>query len=496
MNSPGDEDLRAETVTLRATQPHVTRRLAALLGEPEPVLSGPTWVDELYETLAAMTPSERNAVRASTEGERGDLSADTVLQRGRTPWLPAMLDEGDLFMAYQPIVDLSSGETVAYEALVRGALGDDVVAGHQIVAAAHAHDRVRQLDESARTLALEQAAGALDGGERLFVNFDPMSVYDPEICLRNTWATARRVGIGIEQVCFEIVDAERCPDLDFLRRIIERFRAEGASVALQNLGAERTGVTYLRELQPDIVKIDRRLTTGLQAEESRTRMVGGMIDYAHELGCTVGVVGIETEDDLRCVRELGADLGQGFYLAPPVRRIGPADAALITASPLPATAESREDGADALTGLPHRPAFQEHVEHLLEAGRSLSVLMVDLRAFERITDLLGHDVGDQVLVTVAESLRHEVGKAGMVARLGGDQFLVALNDVRSNDEAARFARHLVEAVDAAALESELPAPHPDVGVATGPTDGQDAGSLLRHAGQALHRAREQPLARP
>lgn len=485
----------SQGVTLRATQPHVSRRLAALLGDAEPVLAGPTWVDELYETLAAMTPSERSVVRALEPGGHED-SAETVLQRGRSPWLPALLDDGDLFMAYQPIVDLSSGRTVAYEALVRGSIADDeTVAGHQIVAAARAHDRIRQLDESSRRLALEQAAGALEGGERLFVNFDPMSVYDPEVCLRNTWATARKVGIGIEQVCFEIVDADRCPDVDFLSRVIETFRAEGATIALQNLGSERTGVNYLRELRPDIVKLERRLTAGLEHESARRDLVGAMIAYAHELGTTVGIVGIETEGDLRCARELGADMGQGFYLGPPAPRIQAADPTPVV------TVEPREPGVvglsgDDLTGLPARRAFQGHVEGLLATGRSVSVLMLELRAFQRITDLLGHDVGDRVLMTVADALRREVGEAGMVARMSGDQFLVALDDVRGGDEAGRFGRRLAEVVDAAALESELPAPHPSVGMAHAPTDGDDSGTLIRHAGAALHQADERPLIRP
>ncbi|HEX5911230.1 MAG TPA: GGDEF domain-containing protein [Thermoleophilaceae bacterium] len=465
----------------------MSRRLAALLGEPEPVLAGPMWVDELYETLAAMTPSERDVVRACEPGGHED-SAENVLQRGRSPWLPALLDDDDLFMAYQPIVDLSSGRTVAYEALVRGSVADDeTVAGYQIVAAARAHDRIRQLDESSRRLALEQAAGALEGGERLFVNFDPMSVYDPEVCLRNTWATARKVGIGIDQVCFEIVDAHRCPDIDFLRRVIESFRAEGASVALQNLGSERAGVNYLRELRPDIVKLERRLTAGLEGESARRDLVGAMIAYAHELGTTVGIVGIETEGELRCARELGADIGQGFYLGPPAPRIQAADPTPVVTAKPPDPAVLGLSG-DELTGLPARRAFQGHVEGLLATGRSVSVLMIELSAFQRITDLLGHDVGDRVLMTVADTLRREVGEAGMVARLSGDQFLVCLDDVRSDEEAAGFGRRLADAVDAAALESELPTPHPSVGVAAAPEDGSDSGTLLRQAGAALHRA--------
>ncbi len=64
-------------------------------------------------------------------------------------------------------------------------------------------------------------------------------------------------------------------------------------------------MNYLRELRPDIVKLERRLTAGLEGESARRDLVAAMIAYAHELGTTVGIVGIETEGELRCARELG-----------------------------------------------------------------------------------------------------------------------------------------------------------------------------------------------
>ena len=73
---------------------------------------------------------------------------------------------------------------------------------------------------------------------------------------------------------------------------------------------------------------------------------------------------------------------------------------------------------------------------------------------------------------------------------------MALDDVRSGEEAARFGRHLAEAVDAAALDIRAAGAPPRVGVATAPADGSDPGALLRHAGSALHRADERPLTRP
>ena len=100
--------------------------------------------------------------------------------------------------------------------------------------------------------------------------------------------------------------------------------------------------------------------------------------------------------------------------------------------------------------------------------------MLELRAFQRITDLLGHDVGDRVLMTVADALRREVGEAGMVARLSGDQFLVALDDVRSGDEAAASAAGWPRPWTPPRWNPSCPHPHPSVGVASAPADGSDS----------------------
>ena len=245
------------------------------------------------------------------------LPVADVLTRARTQWLPELLNGSGLYPHLQPIVSLADGRTYGFESLLRGQVGDRELNGGEIVAAAQAHGAIFTLDLVGRTVALEQGMPKLIDDEVLFVNFTPTAIYDPAVCLRTTWAIARRHGLPMERICFEVVETEQYPDLDFLRRILDEYRGQGAMVALDDLGAGHSSLTYLDALRPDLVKLDRALVSGIDADPSRQRLVGALIDYAHELDVRVVAEGIETESELAAVRDLGADLGQGWYLGRP-----------------------------------------------------------------------------------------------------------------------------------------------------------------------------------
>jgi diguanylate cyclase (GGDEF)-like protein/PAS domain S-box-containing protein len=187
----------------------------------------------------------------------------------------------------------------------------------------------------------------------LFVNFTPTAIYDPEVCLRTTWAIARRLGLSIERICFEVVETEEFPDLAFLARILDEYRAQGAMVALDDLGAGHSSLSYLETLRPDVVKLDRELIAGLAEDAPRQRLLGAMIDYAHELDIRVVAEGIETEDDLAATRALGADLGQGWYLGRPAAEPAVVEPSRITGArtgrALAATLEVRDRALKAAT---------------------------------------------------------------------------------------------------------------------------------------------------
>lgn len=317
-----------ETVEVWSKRTHVTARLADLCGAPRLRWTLPDWPERLEDLMRRLSPTERMALRVGFPD--GDvIDAATALERGRTPWLPKLLIEGGLFAAFQPIVDLWTGGTHGREALIRGRAAGRDLSGGEIVAAARAHDALLQMDFSARSLAIETAARMLPDGETLYVNFNPTTIYDPEVCLRTTWAVARRVGLPLSRICFEVVETEKYPDLGFLDRILTRYREEGARVALDDLGTGHTSLDYLRRLRPDVVKLDRSLSASLQGDEHRRRLVGALVDYAHGLDIVVVAEGLESAADVATARALGADLGQGWWFGRPEATMETVDPTLV-----------------------------------------------------------------------------------------------------------------------------------------------------------------------
>ncbi len=151
---------------------------------------------------------------------------------------------------------------------------------------------------------------------------------------------------------------------------------------------------------------------------------------------------------------------------------------------------------DELTGLPNRNLFNGHLSHAISrAARTnagMAVLFIDLDRFKTINDALGHDVGDQVLVTVAHRLSEGLRASDVLARLGGDEFVVIAEDVAQSDTVRALADKLIAAVDQpVVLGNQELAVTASIGIALFPRDGVDAQTLLKNADIAMYRAKEQ-----
>lgn len=149
---------------------------------------------------------------------------------------------------------------------------------------------------------------------------------------------------------------------------------------------------------------------------------------------------------------------------------------------------------DSLTGLVSRARFEELMAERVAAcrpiGRAFGVLFIDLDGFKPVNDTLGHDVGDTLLREVARRLSGAVRDHDTVARIGGDEFTVLLNDPRDVDALRQTARRVVEMVripyQVAGQEVRIGA---SVGLARYPDHGGTSAELLRAADQAMYQAK-------
>lgn len=150
---------------------------------------------------------------------------------------------------------------------------------------------------------------------------------------------------------------------------------------------------------------------------------------------------------------------------------------------------------DALTNLPNRLMFDEKLKSCFEeaerAGRMMAILFFDLDRFKVINDTLGHHVGDQLLQTLARKLQVYVSEKDIVARFGGDEFIILLTDLAHIDEAAQFAKGIPALLEEPFLiEDQELFVTASIGISIYPNDGVEPDILLKNADIALYRSKE------
>ena len=150
---------------------------------------------------------------------------------------------------------------------------------------------------------------------------------------------------------------------------------------------------------------------------------------------------------------------------------------------------------DTLTGLPNRAMFHERareaVAHARRHDKTAAMLFIDLDNFKQVNDGLGHDVGDRLLNVIASRLRACVRGDDFIARIGGDEFCVLLQDIADPREAAAVAQKLIHELSKPySIEQHQVHTGASIGIACVPQDGQDVATLLRLADAAMYRAKD------
>jgi diguanylate cyclase (GGDEF)-like protein len=149
---------------------------------------------------------------------------------------------------------------------------------------------------------------------------------------------------------------------------------------------------------------------------------------------------------------------------------------------------------DSLTGLPNRTRLREFLDGKLKtqptAERPLVMLSLDLDRFKPVNDLLGHAAGDAVLNEISSRLANRVRHGDLVARIGGDEFVLILTDLKSQDEVETLCQRLIESIESPIQTGEQEVfVSASIGIAMAPTDATEATELLRYADIALYEAK-------
>ncbi|MGV1871833.1 MULTISPECIES: EAL domain-containing protein [Agrobacterium] len=217
-------------------------------------------------------------------------------------------------MAFQPIVDITTGAVFAHEALVRGPNGE----GAGSVLGQVRDDNRYAFDQQCRVKAIELASSLYDPADnvKLSINFMPNAVYEPRACIRLTLATAMKTGFPLDRIIFEFTENEVL-DTKHVLHILRTYRDMGFKTAIDDFGAGHSGLGLLTHFQPDIVKLDMDMIRGIDTDPVRRTIVKHTLNMLEDLSIVPLCEGVETVDELAALKDLGVSLIQGYVLAKP-----------------------------------------------------------------------------------------------------------------------------------------------------------------------------------
>lgn len=250
----------------------------------------------------------------------GVIEDDATEMRSRLADLQRAIGAGEITAWYQPIVTMEDQRIVGVEALARWShptLG--VLAAGDFIELAEAAGLVSALGREIRTAVLEYAAELLpqldDEQFRFAINVSP-SELGPEF-VDDLLGSLTSLGIDPHRFTVEVTEATANRDLDGTRDALERIRAAGVAVSIDDFGTGHATIAQLYQLPFDEIKVDALFVGGLPAARDMA-VVRSICSIAEEFAFTLIAEGVETEEQLAALHRIGVDRVQGFVTGGPV----------------------------------------------------------------------------------------------------------------------------------------------------------------------------------
>ncbi|MFT7600261.1 MAG: diguanylate cyclase (GGDEF)-like protein [Acidimicrobiales bacterium] len=285
---------------------------------------------DLNERLL-LVEAEATLAEARIQGHDRMLIRDEAYGVRRKPEVLAVrlqraFENDEFQLYYQPIVSLTAGSLVGFEAMPRWLAPDagptgaepispgaflDALRASPIVVPLHAwvlRECTRQVSSWSRRLAAPSLFGA--------TNMDPSFVRD-ERFYSVVMQVIAEMNVHPTQVLLDINGSVAGPQIGQLWPQLARVKAEGVGIAMEDFGIGFGSPDLLRRCRFDVIRLPRVLVGGLGLAEEDKIIVSGLIRLAHDLGCYVIAEGVETEEQASLLREVGCDLAQGFLFGRP-----------------------------------------------------------------------------------------------------------------------------------------------------------------------------------
>ncbi len=227
------------------------------------------------------------------------------------------LSRGELYLAYQPRLDLRKGVITSAEALLRWRHPQrGMVAPDKFVRMAEETGHIRPLTDWVIDRAIADQRRMREAGRDmvLSVNISGRLIAD-EAFANRALRQIRRTGA---RLCFEITEAAVVDNPDLALDLMKDIRDAGIGIVIDDYGSNLSSLACLRAIPAQELKIDRPMIQSMARGNSDALLVRSLIDLAHSLGMTAAAEGVETSETLGLLQSMGCDAAQGFFIGHPL----------------------------------------------------------------------------------------------------------------------------------------------------------------------------------
>ncbi|MGI2013397.1 GGDEF domain-containing protein [Shewanella oncorhynchi] len=230
--------------------------------------------------------------------------------------LDKIISKAAISPLFQPIFNILEHKIHGFEALSRGPEHSPLYSPVPLFQTAEHQGKLSELETLCRRISLEQFKLRQFQG-KLFINISPKALLDPAHPKGMTLQLLQQLGIAPSQVVIELSEQYPADDIDLLKSCLNHYRSQGFLTAIDDLGAGYSGLRLWSELSPDYVKIDRHFIHQIDSTPVKQEFVRSIVELCQSLTCKVIAEGIETQEELAVLKQLGIVYCQGYLLGRP-----------------------------------------------------------------------------------------------------------------------------------------------------------------------------------
>jgi EAL domain-containing protein (putative c-di-GMP-specific phosphodiesterase class I) len=259
---------------------------------------------------------ERQVLRLVEDAVASATMRAAIRDRDQRERLLEIIQNREVWTAFQPIIALDSEEIVAWEGLSRGPRGSDMELPLSLFGRAERYGVTEELERACRRQAFLDWK-VLGRQDRLFINTVPATVRDTSFLGRGVFDYLG-TDLSPKGVTLEITERSVIENLSLYREAMQQFTDLGFSFAIDDVGAGYSGLETVATLKPAYLKIDISLVREVHVRKVSQQVVKAIREMGEGLGATVVAEGVETADEADALRQIGVTWAQGYLFARPV----------------------------------------------------------------------------------------------------------------------------------------------------------------------------------